>query len=113
LPREVLGGHQATQNDVRFAADGSLVVGAARRVLGNPNLASMHAIPLRPMLSASSAVAYFDCIAFAGFRRAARAAGIVVARNVNAMISKVAIVKIKGSDARIAYTRLEITWPEK
>ena len=57
--------------------------------------------------------AYCDCITFAGFKRAARAAGIVVARNVIAVISSVAIARITGSEARIAYTRLEMTWPEK
>jgi predicted Ser/Thr protein kinase len=35
------------------------------------------------------------------------------ARQVQAVISRVAVAKIKGSDARIAYTRLEMTWPEK
>lgn len=57
--------------------------------------------------------AYCDCNAFAGLTRAARAAGIVVARNVIAVISSVAIARITGSEARIAYTRLEMTWPEK
>ena len=57
--------------------------------------------------------AYCDCNAFAGFSRAARAAGIVVARHVIAVISSVAIARITGSEARIAYTRLETTWPEK
>jgi alkylated DNA nucleotide flippase Atl1 len=57
-------------------------------------------------------VSYCDCNAFAGFSRAARAAGIVVARTVIAVMSKVATVRITGSDARMAYTRLETTWPE-
>src|SRR5689334_4414564 len=52
---------------------------------------------------------YCDCNALAGFNRAARAAGIVVARNVIAAISKVALARINGSDARIAYTRLEMS----
>jgi hypothetical protein len=43
-----------------------------------------------------------DCKAFAGFSRAARVAGIVVARHVIAVINKVAIVRITGSDARTA-----------
>ena len=45
---------------------------------------------------------YSDCSAFAGFSRAARVAGIVVARKVIAVISTVAIARISGSDARIA-----------
>ena len=74
------------------------------------NVASAYAFALGLMARpVRGALVYFDCSAFAGFSRAARAAGIVVARNVIATISKVAIDKINGSDARIAYTRLEIT----
>src|SRR5690242_5117916 len=56
---------------------------------------------------------YSDCSAFAGFSRGAREAGIIVARAVIDVMSKVAIARITGSDARIAYTRFEISWPEK
>ena len=42
---------------------------------------------------------YSACSALAGFRRAARVAGIVVARNVIDAINTVAIDKIRGSDA--------------
>jgi hypothetical protein len=49
----------------------------------------------------------------AGFKRDARAAGIVVARIVIVAITNVAIARINGSDARIAYTRLEMILPEK
>lgn len=45
---------------------------------------------------------YSDCNALAGFNRAARAAGIVVAKTVIAAMSKVATPKINGSAARIA-----------
>ena len=56
---------------------------------------------------------YSDCNTSAGLNLAARAAGIVVAKNVIATISNTATVRIKGSDARIAYTRFDTSRPEK
>jgi hypothetical protein len=90
--------------------------GGARRSGGAHSLppSQVTAHRLRTSATASPrASTYSDCNALAGLRRAARDAGIVVARTVIAVISRVAIAKIAGSDALIAYTRLEMTWPEK
>src|SRR5262249_47361290 len=54
-----------------------------------------------------------DCKALAGFNREAREAGIVVASSVIAVINTAAVARITGSDAWMAYTRLETSWPEK
>ena len=47
-------------------------------------------------------LSYCVCNAFAGLRRAARDAGMIVASTVIAVMSRVAIARINGSDARIA-----------
>src|SRR3954465_12475285 len=66
-----------------------------------------------PWRNAPSLLPYCVCNAFAGLSRAARAAGITVASTVIEMMSSVAIARISGSDARIAYTRFAMSWPEK